>query len=284
MPRGAAGSARDAALATQGQTFVIADGTSIPRVDLNDVLLKHHTSGAAVTVVVNSEEKRNAALDVPSGIYVFSRRALEQVPAHGFCDIKETLIPKLYDAGERIVAYEAASATPRVMDAATYMAVNEWMIERLVTEGEEQIGYSRTANGFIHRDAFIADDASIVGPVLVGPGARIESDAVVIGPTSIGREAIVERGALVSRSAVWRRSIVGEYSTADRCIVADDAIVSAGAAAFKDVIVPDRASTLNIDWVERQTLVAPKTGAIEAGARLGRLVFGGSWSRFPAAQ
>ena len=46
MPRGAAGSARDAALATDAHTFVVADGTSIPDVDLSDVLLKHHTSAS----------------------------------------------------------------------------------------------------------------------------------------------------------------------------------------------------------------------------------------------
>ena len=59
LPRGAAGSARDAALATDAETFVVADGTSIPNVDLTDLLSKHHASGACVTVVVHAEARRN---------------------------------------------------------------------------------------------------------------------------------------------------------------------------------------------------------------------------------
>lgn len=286
MPRGAAGSARDAALATEAQTFVVADGTAIPNVDLSDLLLKHHTSGACVTVVVHSEARRNGnpALNVPSGIYVFTRRALDAVPTQGFCDIKEKLIPQLYAAGERIVAYEAAAATPRVLDATTYMAVNEWMVEHLVRNGEEQDGYVRSGVGLVHRDAFIASDAAIVGPVLVGPGARILSGAVVVGPTSIGREATIACGVLVSRSAVWRRSIIGEHAIADRCIVADDAVIDAGTRTFRGVVMADRRSDSETDWVAQQALHLSKRPALEVGARLGRLVFGASWSRSPAAQ
>jgi mannose-1-phosphate guanylyltransferase len=286
MPRGAAGSARDAALATEAQTFVVADGTSIPNVNLGDLLLKHHTSGACVTVVVHSEARRNGNpdLNVPSGIYVFTRRAFDEVPAHGFCDIKEKLIPQLYGAGERIVAYETATATPRVLDAATYSAVNEWMVEHLVRNGADQEGYVKSTHGLVHRDAFIAGDATMVGPVLVGPGARVLSGAVVVGPTSIGREVTIARGAMVSRSAVWRRASIGERAIADRCIVSDDAVIEAGTQTFQGVVVADPRSCSDSDWVVRQGLQEPKKRALEGGARLGRLVFGASWSRSPAGQ
>jgi NDP-sugar pyrophosphorylase family protein len=136
----------------------------------------------------------------------------------------------------------------------------------------------------VHRDAFIADGAAIVGPVLVGPGARILSGAVVVGPTSIGREATIACGVLVSRSAVWRRSMIGEDAIADRCIVADDAVIEAGTQMFRGVVFADRRSDSGPDWVAQQALDAPKRGALEVGGRLGRLVFGANWSRSPAAQ
>jgi mannose-1-phosphate guanylyltransferase len=286
MPRGAAGSARDAAFATGAETFVIADGTTIPNVDLRDLLLKHHASGACVTVVVHSEARRNGnpVMRVPTGIYIFTRRAFEQVPTHGFCDIKETLIPQLYRAGERVVVYEAPGATPRVLDSSTYMAVNEWMIEQLVKSGEDQDGYVRSGSALVHRDAFVAHDAQLVGPVLIGPGARVLSGAVVVGPASIGRDATVASGGLVSRSAVWRRSTIGEGASADRCIVADDAVVEPGEEAFRDVVMANRGIGPDVDWVTQQVPYAPKDTALDFGGRLGRLVFGASWSRSPAAQ
>jgi NDP-sugar pyrophosphorylase family protein len=286
MPRGAAGSARDAAVLSGADTFVVADGTAIPNVDLSDLLSKHRSSGACVSVVFHSEARRNGnpALHVPSGIYVFERRAFAQVPPHGFCDIKERLIPLLYDAGERIVAYEASTAIPRVLDASTYIAVNEWMVEQLVRNDVTDDGYVRTAYGLVHRDAFVAEDACLVGPVLVGPGAQIESGAVVVGPTSIGREATIGRGVMISRSAVWRRSVVGEGATVDRCILADDAVVESGTQISRGVINAEGRSEAEADWVTQQTLHLPKRPALEVAAKLGRLVFGASWSRSPAAQ
>jgi mannose-1-phosphate guanylyltransferase len=285
MPRGAAGSARDAAVKSNADTFVVADATLVPNVNLHELLAKHNASGACVTVVVHSESGHNGhgARRAPSGIYVFSRRAFDSVPPRGFFDIKEELIPRLYAAGERVIAFDAAEETPRVLDSSTYMAVNEWMVEHLVKDGEARDGYVRVADALLHREAFVADDAAIIGPVLIGPGARILSKAVVIGPTSVGREAIIESGSVVSRSAIWRRSTICEGATADRCVVADDAIVETGRHTFQSVVTPEREFEPDIDSVEAQDFLGSKEQVVGVGARLGRLVFGASW-RSAAAQ
>jgi NDP-sugar pyrophosphorylase family protein len=285
MPRGAAGAARDAALATSAQTFVIAEGTAIPNLDLGDLLAKHRESGARLTLVIHTETRRtdDRPVHVPSGIYVFERSAFELVPARGFCDIKETLIPALNAAGQRVLPYAAATAAPQVLNAATYMAVNDWVIEGLVRSNEELVGYHRSSQGLVHRDAYIARDASIIGPVLIGPGARILSGAVIVGPTSIGREATIEPGAMVSRSAIWRRAVVGECATVDRSIVGDDAVVAAETQALRGVVVADRKPEPTHS-VSAPTVYATRTSASDIASRLGRLVFGAGWSRSPAAQ
>src|ERR1700733_10668667 len=46
MPRGAAGAVRDAAAASDADTFVVAEGTAIPNVDLRELLTAHRASGA----------------------------------------------------------------------------------------------------------------------------------------------------------------------------------------------------------------------------------------------
>jgi NDP-sugar pyrophosphorylase family protein len=286
MPRGAAGSARDAALTSQADTFVVADATLIPNVNLHDLLSKHHESGACVTVVVQSGglHHGDSARRAPSGIYVFSRRALDAVPARGFFDIKEELIPRLHAAGEQIIAFDATEDTPRVLDAATYMAANEWMVERLVRSSEERDGYVRTGEALVHRDAFVADDAALIGPVLVEPGARILAKAVVVGPTSIGRDATIESGVVVSRSVIWRRSTIAEGATADRCVVADDAVLNAGTQTFQTVVTAEPESELEIDWNEAQAVLRPKEPVLGLAAKFGRFVFGTSSPRSAAAQ
>jgi NDP-sugar pyrophosphorylase family protein len=158
------------------------------------------------------------------------------------------------------------------------------MVERLACNGNDRDGYVKMADALVHREAFVAEDASLVGPVLIEAGARILSDAVVVGPTSIGREATIEAGGVVSRSAIWRRSIVREGATVDRCVVSDAAVVEAGTHAFQKVVTPRRGSELYTDWAGAQTSVGAKEQVLGVGARLGRLVFGASWPRSAAAQ
>src|SRR4051812_45992918 len=54
-PRGPAGCARDAALMTGADTFVVVDGTVVPVLNLQSVLDAHARSGAAVTAVVHQQ-------------------------------------------------------------------------------------------------------------------------------------------------------------------------------------------------------------------------------------
>src|SRR5688500_1334135 len=237
MPRGAAGAIRDAAFTSDADCFVIADGTSIPNVDLADLLRTHHDSGAPVTAVVHAERAANGAatVQVPTGIYVFNRGVLDVVPSSGFYDLKETLIPQLHRNGTRIRAYVVPNAGPRVLDASSYLALNEWVIEHLAAADAPPDHYVKSGMALIHREAYVADDASLIGPVLIGPGAQIMSGAVVVGPSSIGRDAIVGPGVLVSRSAIWRRCQVRENAMTDRCILGDDTILAPGIQAFRQV-------------------------------------------------
>jgi NDP-sugar pyrophosphorylase family protein len=284
MPRGAAGALRDAAFASDCETFVVTDGTSVPNVDLGNLLAQHRASRAEVTILVHRESARhgNPCAQVPTGIYLCSRASLEDIPERGFYDLKENLIPQLYRAGRRVVAYSADAASPRVLDASSYLAVNEWVVEQLVEGDDAPEGYVKSGSCLRHRDAVIAHDANFVGPVLVGPGAHVKSGAVVVGPTSIGLEAVVNAGALVSRSAIWRRCVIGENAIADRCILADDTVVAARTQAFGAVVFTnfrqERLSNRSAEIDIREAV------SLESLKRVGRLATGTRWSRSPAAQ
>ena len=135
----------------------------------------------------------------------------------------------------------------------------------------------------MHRDASVARDAVIVGPVLVAPGAQIKSQAVIVGPSSIGRDAVIESGAFVSRSAIWRRSVVGTGASADRCVVGDDAMVAAQLRAHQSVVVelnPDRTAPMHLPNADAGV---PSIAALEFARKIGRALTGAEWSRSPAA-
>jgi NDP-sugar pyrophosphorylase family protein len=226
-PRGAAGCVRDAGLASAADILVVADGTSIPTVDLAELLEAHRREGAAVTVVVQREVSAATPL-MPVGVYAFSRAVLDKVPPTGYQDIKETLIPRLHRAGERVVPHETRAACPHVFDARTYLDVNGWMVERL--------GAGLRAAALVDPTAVVDPGARLVGPVQLGARARVAAGATVIGPSSIGADSVLLEGAVVARSAVWGRCRIGALALVDGSILGDDAVVEAGATLLNEVV------------------------------------------------
>lgn len=248
MPRGAAGCVRDAAMSCGGDAFVVTDAAAIPDVDLHDLVETHRASGAAVTMVVHREARGagQLPLQVPAGIYVLDRRIVESIAPHGFIDIKEHLIPRLSRAGERVATYAVAGAVARVLNADTYLAVNDIVTARTTSGRAVPAGYELRGESLVHREAIVESDVTFVGPVIVAAGARISHRAVLIGPASIGCDATVGPGALVSRSAVWRRSTIGAGAVIDRSIVGDDGVVAGDRRLYRAVVAgaSRRASTV----------------------------------------
>ena len=229
-PRGAAGCVRDAAIERDAQTLVVVDGTAIPAVDLDQLLAAHVLSGAAMSVVGHRDPGTNTQGYrplTPAGIYVLDRRVLDFIPEKGFQDIKETLIPRLHQAGERVLSYAGRGACPRIINPETYLAVNHWMIEEIASRSA-CASDRRGLHGVIHPDAKVDSRATLVGPVLVGPGAIVEADTTLVGPSIVGAHTRVGRGALVSRSVVWSRCDIGQQAVVDRCLLGDDTRVAAG--------------------------------------------------------
>jgi mannose-1-phosphate guanylyltransferase len=239
-PRGPAGCTRDAALSTDADTFLVVDGTLVPLLDVQPLLDAHARSGAAVTAVVQPQttSPRNGEPAVtPGGIYVFARRAFEQVVRTGFQDIKEHLIPQLRSRRERVFAYVARDMSPRVIDAETYLAVNHWAIEQipahpLLFEGREAV-----ISGEVvwHPTAKIHPRARIVGPAVLGPAAIVGPDATLVGPVSIGARTEVLERAVVCRSVIWSECVIGAGAFVDHALVADGVAIRPAATVERAV-------------------------------------------------
>src|SRR5204863_2177580 len=139
----------------------------------------HRTAGAAMTIA--AARSSPATHLQPAGIYVFEPRALEYVPATGFQDLKEGLIPRLYRAGERVAVHECARPSRRVVNLETYLAANYRVVEQFCAADQMS---RRSSAGYLSAtdSAYVADDALIVGHVIVGAGARIEGTATILGP------------------------------------------------------------------------------------------------------
>lgn len=249
VPRGPAGCVRDAGLLSEADTLLVAEGTMLPTAEVNELLEAHWSSGAALTIVVDQDRRRQRLVGErppsPSGLYVFDRRVLASIPATGFQDIKESLVPRLHLAGERVATHTVAGVSPRVLNCETYLAVNEWMIDR-VTDAPGLLDgyYLRWRNGgapcgevLAHGSANIHPEARLLGAVVLGPRVRIMRGATIVGPTTIGEGCEVAQNAMVSRSVLWNRCLVGRQAVVDRCLLADDAAIEPSAVLFNSVKV-----------------------------------------------
>jgi mannose-1-phosphate guanylyltransferase len=228
-PRGAAGCVRDAGIKTDADTFVVADGTSVPVVDLEELLETHQANGAALTVVVGADAAGRLR---PSGVYVFDRWCFGFIPEDGFQDIKEKLIPRLYGAGEQVSTHMARAVAPRVVNTDTYLALNQWVLERVSRDLDLADGFRASGDVVSHESAEVDGSARLLGPVLLGPRVSIRAGATIVGPASIGPGTTVGAGAVVCRSVAWSECRVGEGAFVDRCMLADGASIEPRGTAF----------------------------------------------------
>jgi len=247
MPRGPAGCARDAVDGGQADAYVVVDGTIVPWIDLAAMLAEHERSGAALTVAAaperGGEGEPDAALE-PVGIYVFSPEAIEQVPATGYQDIKEALIPRLYQRGQRIVPFVVrGSAAPRVVNAASYLAVSKWAVRQIAEADEDLDGYVRQGEALVHRSAGLHASVQVIGPVMIGPRSTVAEGSMLIGPTTIGADCSLGRATVVSRSVLWSGCDVGTGAILDHAILTDDSDAQPGVVVRNTVVVPDGSRT-----------------------------------------
>ena len=243
-PRGPAGCARDAVAMTSASTFVVIEGTIVPTLDFDAMLVAHRQSGAAATVVVEFDRRRKGMASgvrrQPAGIYVFERSALESVAEHGYQDIKEGLLGKLNAAGAHVAMHEVHGLSAKVLDYSSYAAVSRWLVSRSIERPTLLSHYVREGEGMHHPTAYVHPSARLVGPVLLAQGVRVEADAVIVGPASIGERSVVSARALVSRSFIWDDCLVGEDAIVDSSVLADRCVVVSGDRLRSVTQVPEQ--------------------------------------------
>jgi len=232
-PRGPAGCMRDAAQFAEADEFVVVDGSILPGFELRSLVQFHRQHEASACVVVERRARGSAESEAwlhPVGIYVFAGRALESVPATGFQDTKETLIPRLHREGVPVVTFAAERPSPRVRGLASYLELQAWVLGRLYARELTVEGYEWRNGVCLHRSAWIAPRARILGPVMIGPQSRVEDEAAIVGPTVIGGRCALHRRSAVTRSVLWDRCVVSGRAVVDHCLMTTGTYLAPGEA------------------------------------------------------
>ncbi len=231
-PLDTAGAIRFAAAGRVTEAFLVLNGDVLSDFDLGSLVARHRATGARATIALTPVEDpsryglvRTAAdgsvlgfLEKPkpeeidtnlinAGAYVLEPEVLDAIAPDRRVNIEREIFPALI--GKGLYAHAMEGYWVDIGTPASYLAAHAHLLDSM---------------GHVASDADVADDAELVGPVWIGPGARVASGAR-IGPwASVGAGVVVGEGSVVEAAVLH-----GDASLAEDCKVLRS-VVGAGAA------------------------------------------------------
>lgn len=180
-----------------------------------------HANGEVARFVEKPSWRRVLSDRVNTGIYVFARDILSEIPEDVFCDFSRDIFPGLIGRGLYGFAADGYWCDVGSLDA--YYECNLDALHGRIG------GLPRVSEeSFIHSDAAIASGGCVRGGSVVG-AVRISAGAVVEG--SILMDGVkIGRGAVVRSSIVCRDAVVGDYAVVKKgSVVGEGSVVENGA-------------------------------------------------------
>ncbi|MBN2133430.1 MAG: exosortase [Sedimentisphaerales bacterium] len=211
LSSGTAGCLRDAAGADPGDLTVVFSGAMLCPPSIESLIEADETRGADLTMVFNPGQQGGSDRGRPAEIYLCRPGVLKHIPAGGYSDIKEGLIPAILRAGGAVRPMVLARDAGNFHDRASYLAALSVCLSAGAAPSNEYRFYEGS-NKRIPPDTLnenIHPGARVYGPVAVADRARVLKGALIIGPALIGAETVIGEDAAIVRSAVWDGCRVG---------------------------------------------------------------------------
>lgn len=170
---------------------------------------------------------------VNTGIYAFSPKIFEYIPAETFYDFGKQVFPALQEADAAFYGFDAHESywcdigTPDEYRRASFDVVN----------GVLEI--PQTCGSGIDPAAHIAAGARIDGNVWIGEGAHVADGARIVGPSVIGAGTTIGANATITRTLVWSDAAIGDGATLSDVIIGNAYHVTPGSTLTNEVLAKD---------------------------------------------
>ncbi len=255
-PLGTGGAIKYATGAHTG-TVVVFNGDVMTQVNLADVLRVHRERGAKATIVLTPVEnpadyglvetdpdgnvKRFLEKPGPgeitcdtinAGIYVLEPDTFDRIPKDGASSIERSFFPSLVERKETFVAYVYHGYWIDIGTPGKYRQVHRDIMDRRFLA--EPFGSQTRGAQVLGPGVRLEEGASVEGPCYVGDGTVLKAGARVLPYSVIGRDCIVEEGAVIDGSIVWpggrvsRDAVVRDAIVGRHCHIGRDVVVGAG--------------------------------------------------------
>ncbi|MGH2499695.1 MAG: sugar phosphate nucleotidyltransferase, partial [Candidatus Limnocylindria bacterium] len=299
-PLGTGGSVRQIGDGLE-DTFLVISGDALTDIDLSQVVAFHREKGAAVTltlrgvpdpleygVVITAADGRiTKFLEKPSwgevfsdtintGIYVIERRVLERFPVGERFDFSKDLFPRLLAEGEPLYGHVAEGYWTDVGSIAEYARANADLLQGRLAGAV--IGAEIAPGVYAGGEVTLDPSARVQGPVYLGRGVKVGPQAQIVGPTVLRDYVVVDVGAVIDRSIVWRNSYIGERAELHGALVGRQSALKARVSLEEGSVVGDHSIVNEGARLRAQVKVWPDK-QVEAGAVIGSSLIWGSQGR-----
>ena len=161
------------------------------------------------------------------GIYIFSwpvlKESLQALKDQQGCDFGKHILPYCKDNGKRLFAYEFSGYWKDVGTLGSYWEANMELIDIIPEFNLYEEFWKIYTKGDIIRPQYIAAEATVERSI-IGEGAEIYGE---VHNSVIGADVKIEKGAVIRDSIIMRHSQIGEGTTIDKAIIAENVKVGA---------------------------------------------------------
>jgi len=239
LPTGTAGCIRDAVEGDCNSLLLILSASMVNIPDIEMLIESHYRGQCELTVVLNPAGENNRPNGESAGIYICEPTVLEYIPAEGYYDIKESLIPAILRAGKNIYADRLSAPAGNFRNYSEYLSAIFYRLEN-TRKADFNLSVFKQDNLqtlWTSSSSRIDASAKIYGPVVIMEGACVSDSAIVFGPTIIGRNVEIGPNSLIVNSIFWDNSQVGSDCKVERCIIDSQTVVRAGSILQEKAIL-----------------------------------------------
>ncbi len=227
-------------------TFIVVCGDAIIDLDLTEMMRKHWQSGNKASIIVKQVEEHRipnygvvdvgdsgqvlsfqekpsveeACSDlVSTGIYIFEPEIIDCIPSGKVYDIGSDLLPDLL---RRKVPFGAINMPFRWLDIgrlSDYWTINQQLMRGSI-RGVNMPGTEVLPKIWVGLNVDIDwDHALLEGPVYIGSNSRVEAGCVIQGPTWISHGCHLQAGARISRSLLFKHTLMRGHAEVNDAVV-----------------------------------------------------------------
>lgn len=174
---------------------------------------------------------------VNTGIYIVDRQLLARMARNVRLDWSQDIFPTMLAKSQPFYGWVGDGYWCDIGTLREYHRANSDLLTGQLYAGDlgQRIGPDVWCGGSVD----IAPDAQLYGPIYLGQEVKIKRGVVIQGPTVIRDYTIIDNGARVQHSIIWRNCFIGEGAMIHGAVVGRQCSIKSRAMVFEGAVIGD---------------------------------------------